>query len=77
MLERLILFDLDGTLIRSRNGFVAFNDAIKNTFGFSADIRTVVPDGNTDPVILEDIFTTANLNVEAGSDQSSIEIKKN
>jgi len=64
MLERLILFDLDGTLIRSRNGFVAFNDAIKNTFGFSADIRTVVPDGNTDPVILEDIFTTANLNVE-------------
>jgi phosphoglycolate phosphatase-like HAD superfamily hydrolase len=64
MLERLILFDLDGTLIRSRNGFIAFNEAIKNTFGFSADIRSVVPDGNTDPVILEDIFTTANLKVE-------------
>ena len=64
MLERLILFDLDGTLIRSRNGFIAFNEAIKHTFGFNADIRTVVPDGNTDPVILEDIFTTANLKVE-------------
>ena len=64
MLERLILFDLDGTLIRSRNGFIGFNEAIKRTFGLSADIRTVIPDGKTDPVILEDIFTTANLNVE-------------
>ena len=64
MLERLILFDLDGTLIRSLNGFVAFNEAIYKTFGLSGDIRTVIPDGNTDPLILEDIFTTANLKVE-------------
>ncbi|MFQ5541453.1 MAG: HAD family hydrolase [Candidatus Binatia bacterium] len=64
MLERLILFDLDGTLIRSSNGFIAFNEAIKKTFGLSADIRSVVPDGNTDPVILEEIFTTANFKVE-------------
>ena len=64
MLERLILFDLDGTLIRSLNGFVAFNEAIYKTFGLAGDIRTVIPDGNTDPLILEDIFTTANLKVE-------------
>lgn len=64
MLERLILFDLDGTLIRSLNGFIAFNEAIYKTFGLSGDIRTVIPDGNTDPLILEDIFTAANLKVE-------------
>ncbi|MFQ5849711.1 MAG: HAD family hydrolase [Candidatus Binatia bacterium] len=64
MMERLILFDLDGTLIRSHHGFIAFNEAIQKTFGLSADIRTVIPDGNTDPLILEDIFATANLEVE-------------
>ena len=64
MSARVILFDLDGTLIRSHNGFVPFNEAIQKTFGIPADIRTVVPDGNTDPLILQDIFATANLEVE-------------
>ncbi len=53
---RLILFDIDGTLIRTQNGFVPFNDAILKTFGVPGDIRTVIPDGNTDPLILEEIF---------------------
>lgn len=56
---RLILFDIDGTLIRTQNGFVPFNDAILKTFGIAGDIRTVIPDGNTDPLILEEIFTAA------------------
>jgi phosphoglycolate phosphatase-like HAD superfamily hydrolase len=45
MLPRLILFDIDGTLTRSLNGFIAFNEAVEKTFGFPGDIRTVIPDG--------------------------------
>ncbi|MFQ5682346.1 MAG: HAD family hydrolase [Candidatus Binatia bacterium] len=63
-MDRLILFDLDGTLIRSYAGFVPFNQAIEKTFGLSADIRTVIPDGNTDPLILEDVFDTSKLRVK-------------
>jgi phosphoglycolate phosphatase-like HAD superfamily hydrolase len=59
-MERLILFDIDGTLTRTENGYIPFNEAILQTFGCNGDIRTVVPDGNTDPLIVQDIFTTAN-----------------
>lgn len=61
---RLILFDIDGTLTRSQNGFIPFNEAILKTFNFPGDIRTVFPDGNTDPVILEEIFATAGLKID-------------
>ncbi len=61
---KLILFDIDGTLTRSLNGFIPFNEAILKTFSLPGDIRTVFPDGNTDPVILEEIFATANLKVD-------------
>ena len=63
-MKRLVLFDLDGTLIRSHNGFIPFNQAIEKTFGIPGDIRTVIPDGNTDPVILEDIFSAAQVKVD-------------
>ena len=59
-MERLILFDVDGTLTRTENGYVPFNEAILQTFGCNGDIRTVVPDGNTDPLIVQDIFAKAN-----------------
>ena len=59
-MERLILFDIDGTLTRTENGYVPFNEAILQTFGCTGDIRTVVPDGNTDPLIVQDIFAKAN-----------------
>jgi phosphoglycolate phosphatase-like HAD superfamily hydrolase len=59
-MERLILFDIDGTLTRTENGYVPFNEAILQTFGCNGDIRTVVPDGNTDPLIIQDIFAKAN-----------------
>lgn len=55
----LILFDIDGTLTRSHNGYLPFNEAFFNTFGFAGDIRTVVPDGNTDPLIIDEIFVRA------------------
>jgi len=60
-MERLILFDIDGTLTRTQNGFVPFNEAISKTFGIDGDIRTVAPDGNTDPMIVKDIFVKANV----------------
>lgn len=61
---KIIFFDLDGTLLRSHNGHVAFNHAILKTFGFPGDIRTVRPDGKTDPEILEDIFDVAKQKIE-------------
>src|SRR4026207_1740358 len=64
LMDRLILFDIDGTLTRTQNGYVPFNEAILETFGVDADIRTVVPDGNTDPMIVEDIFVKANVKIE-------------
>lgn len=60
-MDRLILFDIDGTLTRTENGYLPFNEAILNTFGIAGDIRTVVPDGNTDPVIVQNIFARANV----------------
>jgi phosphoglycolate phosphatase len=60
-MERLILFDIDGTLTRTENGYLPFNEAILQTFGVVGDIRTVVPDGNTDPLIVRDIFSKANI----------------
>lgn len=62
-MERLILFDIDGTLVRTQNGYLPFNDAIFKTFGFAGDIRTVVPDGNTDPLIVKDIFAKAGAEI--------------
>src|SRR5207342_1818895 len=63
-MEKLILFDLDGTLTRTQNGYLPFNEAILKTFGVSGDIRSVIPDGNTDPQIVREIF--AKTNVELG-----------
>ena len=65
-MERLILFDIDGTLTRTENGYMPFNEAIFQTFGVAGDIRTVVPDGNTDPLIVKAIFAKANVDVEIG-----------
>jgi len=67
-MKRLLFFDIDGTLTRTQNGYVPFNEAILETFGVEGDIRTVVPDGNTDPMIVEDIFTKANVAVEIVDD---------
>jgi len=67
-MERLIFFDIDGTLTRTLNGYVPFNEAVLNTFGIAGDIRTVVPDGNTDPRIVEDIFAKANIEIKISAE---------
>jgi phosphoglycolate phosphatase-like HAD superfamily hydrolase len=63
-MTRLILFDIDGTLTRTQNGYLPFNAAIQKTFGVAGDIREVIPDGNTDPLIVEDIFSQAGARLE-------------
>jgi phosphoglycolate phosphatase-like HAD superfamily hydrolase len=68
-MDRLILFDIDGTLTRTQNGYLPFNDAILKIFGFAGDIRTVVPDGNTDPLIVKDIFMKAGLDFASQPDR--------
>jgi phosphoglycolate phosphatase len=64
MKKRLLLFDIDGTLTRSQNGYVPFNEAILKTFGVPGDIRSVIPDGNTDPLIVTEIFTKGNILIQ-------------
>jgi phosphoglycolate phosphatase len=65
-MERLIFFDIDGTLTRTQNGYLPFNEAIFETFGFAGDIRMVVPDGNTDPMIVEEICARAKFELTLG-----------
>lgn len=57
--DGVILFDIDGTLTRTRDGFIPFNEAFLRTFRFPGDIRTVIPDGNTDPLIVGEIFANS------------------
>lgn len=64
--RKIVLLDLDGTLLRSRGGHVAFNQAILRTFGFAGDIRSIRPDGKTDPMILQEIFDAAGQRIEWG-----------
>ena len=65
-MPRLILFDIDGTLTRTENGYLPFNEALLQTFGQAGDIRSVIPDGNTDPLIVQDIFSKAAVPLSLG-----------
>ena len=68
-MNRLILFDIDGTLTRTHNGFIPFNQAILETFRAAGDIRSVLPDGMTDPRILEEIFAKAGTKITVSADR--------
>jgi phosphoglycolate phosphatase len=68
-MERLVLFDIDGTLVRTQNGYVPFNEALLKTFGIAGDIRSVIPDGNTDPLIVGEIFAKAQVDIKIAIDQ--------
>ncbi len=68
-MKRLIFFDIDGTLTRTQNGYIPFNEAVFKTFGINGDIRSVIPDGNTDPRIVEDIFAQASVTIAIDESQ--------
>ena len=63
-IPRIVFFDIDGTLLRSQDGHLAFNEAIRRTFGVPGDIRSIRPDGKTDPIILQEIFDVGGYDVE-------------
>lgn len=63
-MTRLILFDIDGTLTRTQNGYLPFNEAVQKTFGIDGDIRHVIPDGNTDPLIVAEVLERAGARIE-------------
>jgi phosphoglycolate phosphatase-like HAD superfamily hydrolase len=49
---RAILFDIDGTLVRSRGTAPVFDAAMEEVFGIRGDLGSIRPDGMTDPDIL-------------------------
>lgn len=49
---RAILFDIDGTLVRSRGSAAVFDAAMEEVFGVRGDLGSIRPDGMTDPDIL-------------------------
>ncbi len=60
MFPRLVLFDIDLTLIRSTlpkgPGMAALGGIVQELTGFEGDLRIPVPDGQTDPDIVQQLF---------------------
>ncbi len=53
---KLLLFDIDGTLLMTGGaGAEALNMAFENCFGIAGAWRGIVPDGKTDPMIIEEM----------------------
>ncbi|MFQ5788365.1 MAG: HAD family hydrolase [Thermodesulfobacteriota bacterium] len=54
---RLLLFDIDGTLIHSGGAATrAFNRAFEKIYGVQNAMDGIRADGNTDPLILREMF---------------------
>lgn len=70
-MRRAVLFDIDGTLIRSRGaGMRSFAWACSQVLGVDeALVRSVVPDGKTDPLILAEVLDLMG----KASDRSALE----
>jgi phosphoglycolate phosphatase-like HAD superfamily hydrolase len=59
---RLVLFDVDGTLISTKGaGMRAFYRALDSVFGISVDREVIRPDGKTDPLIFKELLAYFNL----------------
>ena len=59
---RLVLFDVDGTLLSSgRRGLDAFSEALRRTFGTDGDIASYRFEGKLDPVIVADLMRGAGI----------------
>jgi phosphoglycolate phosphatase-like HAD superfamily hydrolase len=57
------LFDIDGTLLNTRDGvhYYSFRNALKNTFGIDASLEGVPVHGNTDVGILRAVIRRAGI----------------
>jgi phosphoglycolate phosphatase len=56
-LRKLILFDIDGTLLLTGGaGKLAFNHAFLKLYGIDDAWRDIHPDGRTDPSLIEELF---------------------
>lgn len=58
-MRRLILFDIDGTLVRGGPAKVAFETAMVETYGTTGDLSRVSFAGKTDPQIARELLTGA------------------
>lgn len=59
---RLVLFDVDGTLLSSgRRGLDAFGEALRRTFGTEGAIATYRFEGKLDPVIVAELMREAGV----------------
>lgn len=64
-MRRLILFDIDGTLVRGGPAKDAFLKALLETYGTTGDVRGVTFAGKTDPQIARELLTSAGVESEA------------
>ena len=64
-MRRLILFDIDGTLVSGRAAKPAFEAAMVETYGTVGDLASVSFAGKTDPQIARELLRTAGLDDEA------------
>ncbi len=61
---KLLLFDLDGTILRSVRGADPFHDAMRETFGVDVDLHAMRPDGKTDPSIIRELLERAGVTTD-------------
>lgn len=59
---RLVLFDVDGTLLSSgRKGLDSFSEALRRTFGTEGDVASYRFEGRLDPVIVFELMRDAGV----------------
>jgi len=60
---KLLLFDLDGTILRARHtpGQVPFDLAMRDTFDVDVELARMRPDGKTDPAIVAELLALAGV----------------
>lgn len=62
MSARLVLFDVDGTLLSSgKRGLAAFSEALRRTFGTDGDVAGYRFEGKLDPVIVHELMSAAGI----------------
>ena len=64
-MRRLILFDIDGTLLKGGPAKEAFTSAMEETYGAVGPVKRVSFGGKTDPQIARELLTLAGLDDDA------------